>query len=284
MRYSLAAAIGLLFNYVPPPDDPAGGPSKVEDSRTGGGAPRRKKPGWDPQEAIRNGIREYGTLENFASRLLTENFAYRQRHKDDEKKIEELEDANTVPEGGLILTKDQRGAWEAYSALGKPEDIKAKLDAGEEAASKLAAKAEEETIASMASEVGWKPAVLQRIAKSEGLHLELREAEVTDDKGAKVKKMVPHARKADDKNAPLKLLTEYVSGDPILKEFLPALQGGGNGEGGGHGTAGLPFVRQPASSSGTGTLLKKKLGEINSKAEAGNVLAPPKKPAQGGGN
>lgn len=274
-------SLGLLW-YNKPDGDNSGG-----DNTGGGGGPARKP--WNPGTAVQNAIQRYGSAEAALGAVLSENYSYRARHREDQRTIQNLE--GSKPSGdSVILNKDEAAEWEAYRKIGKPSELSEKLEQGTQALTKLQQRERADQISSMAQAINWKPSVLQALVDTHGIHLEQREVEIDDGKGNKTRQQVPHARPAADDKAELKPLPDYVESDGVLKEFLPALrisEDAGNGGRKTTGTGGARFPgSQPASQgggsgAGSGALARVK-NQNKARAEAPNPLSP-KQPAQGGG-
>lgn len=130
--------------------------------------------------------------------------------------IDELE--ARIPEGARVLTAEESALLESYVALGKPEALKAQLEAGEASKAEKAKLERQITLSTAATTLGWDPDVLSTIdTLSGGLTLEVRE---TKDKDGKPVKAVLH-KGADGKEVPLQ---EYVQASHA--KLLPSLTAG----------------------------------------------------------
>lgn len=130
-----------------------------------------------------------------------------------ERKAERLE-ANQVPKGGRALTAEEAQAYDAYVAFGKPDEVKAKLEQGEQASAELTGLKSQRDIDAAATDAGFKPTVLADRLKADGLTL-LPSREVERD-GKKVK--VPVVK---DANGTEHELPTYAKDK--WADYLPAL-------------------------------------------------------------
>lgn len=137
-----------------------------------------------------------GSASVVAQQLANENYQLRvsERNKADEitRLKAETTELNTkltaakTPEGSMVLTKEEGVIWEALKAMGKPEDIKAKLDSVP-ALEKKIADAERLTVVSRAAEaegyevevltglVGESPIEFKTVDKKEVPYIKLTE-------------------------------------------------------------------------------------------------------------
>lgn len=132
------------------------------------------------------------------------------------------EAAKPVPEGGRIVTKEEAERFDAYIALGAPDEVKQKIVAGEEATGRLGTLERKEVIRSAAQAMGWKPEVLENLPHSDGWSYEVREETVRDAAGKETKAKVVFVVPAAGKEA--KPLAKHVEEDGVLSAFLPALK------------------------------------------------------------
>lgn len=113
-------------------------------------------------------------VDGFARKLLElqeDNFKYRQRLREAEGRL---------PEGSLVLKGDDAKAWSQYRDLGRPQDIRTMLDERKTLSEWKRGREQADTLAEAARLHGWKPSVLTRFAKADGL-----EVVVDDDPEAK---------------------------------------------------------------------------------------------------
>jgi hypothetical protein len=172
-------------------------------------------------------------LERAVATLFDENHTLRERNR----KLKEQADSAKLPEGAVILQKDQAQVFEEYKKLGEPAQLvqKTKLD---EATAKLEELDTERLHHRAAGLLGWKTTVAHDLLQNKGLRVEIK----SETENGKAVERVYVRPKADDK-APLTLAEKYVSEKladylPSLKErqgpALPAQPGEGSpGQGGG---------------------------------------------------
>lgn len=181
--------------------------------------------------------------------LADENLAYRRQRKALRQQVEQLT-ARLPKEGAVVLTGDDAKAWEAYKALGKPEELKKKVDRSAELETKLADRDRQTVIDEAAGAVQYNKDVLGEEIRRRDLHLEMREVTETVN-GQTVKKKVPHVRPAKDEKATLEPLTTYAERD--MKPYLVALKATGDASAsGGGGTNGTSSSSAGAAGGSTG--------------------------------
>jgi hypothetical protein len=166
-----------------------------------------------------------------ARELFDENHELRKRNRELKAKV--------PADGTVILSAEDAKAWEAYRALGKPEEIGQKLKDGDEAKTKLSGLEEEKVLSGVATELKWKPEVLSDLAKGKNLTWV-----VTEKDGKKTVSV----KDADGKEHPAE---DYAKANWSL--YLPALQAeesdrqipaGGAGKGGGTGSAATDYLNR----------------------------------------
>lgn len=150
-----------------------------------------------------------------------------------------------LPHGAVVLKGDEAKAWAAYQALGKPEDLAKVVSERDTLATKLAdadaRTARHAAVEQGAAALGWNLTALRAVADDKQLTLSMREVEVDDGKGAKVKKSLPHVVRKDDKGAEsYELLDAVVQRDhaaylPMLTAASGAAGGAASGAGGSGG-------------------------------------------------
>ena len=176
-----------------------------------------------------------------AGQLFSENYQHREKLRQLEQQLTET--AGKVPAAGtVVLSGDEAKAWAAYTALGKPEEVKTYLDERTQLQGKLQGMERETTLRSVADVVGYKPSVLanlDRMAKAEGKALAFDVRDTTVD-GKPIK--VAYVKDGDKETA----LTDYAASN--WADFLPALaaQGGAQAQTPPAGT------RYPAQHAGNG--------------------------------
>ena len=159
-----------------------------------------------------------GETVRMASRISDvehDNFNYREKLRDRDARIKELE--GKVPSAeSVILTKEQAAQWEAYQQIGKPEDVAKELDSGRAAITKNAARDKAETLEAAAKSVGFKPGLLKLLAPT--LDVQMREVEVENEDGQKSKVQRPFVITKDGDNEKVVGLVEHfkAQGDDVL--------------------------------------------------------------------
>jgi len=214
---------GILFRTEPegegetktpsnPPSRPKGSPN-VQGFIAG-------KAGGDPIMAV--------------SILLGERFQQRQRIRSLEA---DLATAGKIApkEGQRVLSKEEAEELEAYRALGKPGEVKTKVD---ELQGKLSKIEQDQQVGAAMEAVGYKnPTILNDLVVARGLKLELRE-ETKDGKQVKI----PYVKAGDKDSVPL---TQYVESE--AKDYLVPLKGTTTSE----NSDARGGIRFPASTGGS---------------------------------
>lgn len=140
---------------------------------------------------------------------LNDNYTLRRKRDDLQGEVTTLT-GNQKPEGAVILLGDEAGAYEAYKGLGKPDEIKTKLEQVDTLASELGGMKREATIRQVAEVAGYKPAVLTRLG---GDREYVIKDETADDKP--IKRAYVKTEQGD------KPLADYAAAE--WGDFLPAL-------------------------------------------------------------
>jgi hypothetical protein len=143
--------------------------------------------------------------------------------------------AQAPAQGAVVLAGEQAAQWQAYTALGKAEELKAAIEARGAAEGRLAALEREATLRQVQDASGYKASVLGQLPGASDLTFTVREVEADG-------KKTPTAF-VKDKAGAEHALTAYAQ--QHWADFLPALaapQGGAPSQGAG-------FVRQ--ASGGT---------------------------------
>ena len=116
------------------------------------------------------------------------------------------------PEGSVILKGAEKDRWEAYSALGKPDDLKAALADRDTLTADKAKRDRTDSIKAAAGVTGYKASVLERLTP-DGVTYTVRD-ETKDGQTVKV----AYAKDGEGAETPL---TDFVTKD--FADFLPAL-------------------------------------------------------------
>lgn len=167
---------------------------------------------------------------NDARRLA--EFLYDDNHRlrEDKRKLRtDLDEVNKrLPEGAVVLNKEDAAAWETFKALGKPDEVKKTLEKAASDATELEGLKFSDMVNQAAGRHNFKPTVLADVVKARGLKIELGEIEVPkagSTTGEKVKQQVAYVV-TDDKGTKV-VLADYAK--DRLAEYLPSLAAG-NGQ------------------------------------------------------
>lgn len=117
------------------------------------------------------------------------------------------------PEGSVILKGADKDRWEAYTALGKPDELQAALTERDTLNAEKVKRERQDSINQAAEAAGYKANVLGKLNGIDAVSFEVREIEA---EGQKVKKAF--VKDAEGKETPL---SDYVSAN--FADFLPAL-------------------------------------------------------------
>lgn len=208
-----------------------------------------------------------------ATLLFRENHDLREERRLLRDEVQDLK-KNAPKDGGLVLSKEEAEAWEAYRELGKPEEVKTGLEERDTLKSDLAKRDRQDGIRAAASHVNYKPNVLVDLVEAKGLAVETKDVEVEKD-GKTEQAKVPFVRKIGDDGKPsgdAVKLTDYITNE--LPDYLPALQQSGQPQGGG-GT-----VLPKQSGGGQGTDAGDKVGDfVKTQRERAKKVPDPLAPA-----
>lgn len=166
----------------------------------------------DPSEGFRALLARSGNdAIRMAEKLYDDNFKLRQKNTTLKQ---------SVPgDGAVVLKGDDAKKWEKYRALGEPAEVKASLDSGRDAATKLEAVGRAEGYRKVAEAAGYKPSVFARLAEQDGLSVELVEDAKSKGKDGKPV-LVAVVKGEGETTTPL---NEYV--DQHWSDLKPALGG-----------------------------------------------------------
>lgn len=130
-------------------------------------------------------------------------------------KVKELREG--VPrEGSAVLAAEDAAKWAEYRALGEPGEVKASLDSGRDAATKLEGIGKAASFRKAADLGGYNPDAFADLAESKGIEVEFKR-ETRDGKAVEV----PFVKGEGENRIPLK---EFV--ESSFSHFLPALTQG----------------------------------------------------------
>lgn len=268
-RYKAALRHGIVYR-VPPDDGGDGGDGK---GGSGGGGGSREKP---VSEVVRSLVARHGDANVALGVLAGENRDYRARHRRDKETIDQLQ-GKLPKEGSVVLTPEQAQEWTAFQALGKAAEVKDKLDKATNLEAQVQDYQRAEVFRAASEAVGYNTTVLAERVKADGLHVEMRDAQVDDGKGGKVAKKLPHVRKADKADEQLVPLTEYA--DKNWAVWMPSLKvANGKPAGGGVTLPGhTTTATDGAGGQGATGVLSAAVSRRKAAADKPNPLAP--KPA-----
>ena len=214
-------------------------------------------------------------MPKWETELRTDNAKLREQRRELRAEVEALK--KQIPgEGAVVLTGADAAAWEAVKALPvKPGELAGVIEERDALKATIAQRDREKLHHDAAEALGWKPTVLTKLAATEGLHIEMKEAEVEEKdstgKTVKVKKPVPHVRPAADEKAALVPLASFA--EEQLGDFLPALRaeaarGGGTAANG----SGVQYPEQRGRGTAPGGLSEEQL--LAAKRRSGIYSAP----------
>jgi hypothetical protein len=190
-------------------------------------------------------LQQYGNdairMADRVAELERDNYRYREQKRDLTDRVKALE-GKQVPEGAVVLTGDDAQSWQAFSALGKPDEVKAKLAERDTLATEVATTRRDGLLRDAAQAAGFKFSVLKdRVALAGDLPIEVREV---DENGTKVNRAFVKPQGGGEKS-----LTDYAA--EHWADYLPALTATGGGDGAGQqgNGAGQVFPRQHGSSN-----------------------------------
>lgn len=263
-------------------DDPGAGSEGSNTGGNGGGGGGKKEV--SVSQVVSRLINRYGDANTALGVLAGENLDYRRRHRADQERITSLQ-GQGPKDGGMVLTPEQAADFKAYQALGKPDEVKQKVERVGTLEEQVAGAARDQLLATAAGAVApgtaWKANVLKDIVQAKGLHVEMKDVTEKDKAGNEVTVKRPHVRPANDDKAALTPLEGWVKQNAA--DYLPALAataGGNTGNTNGNtnttGNAGVGF-HGGSRSGGQGQatdLVSQRLNRINSQASKGNPLAP----------
>ena len=167
---------------------------------------------------------------------------------DNHKLRERMRKLRDVPASSRVLTADEAAAYDAYVALGDPDDVKTKLGAAEQAAADLATMRRGEHIRAAAEAHGYKSAALAKLPSLRDQEIVLRDIQEDG-------KTVKRAYVGDT------ALPDYIAAnDP---EFLSSLAAETPPQGGGQS-----FPQQSAGGSPPGDLATRYIAQRDEKRKA----------------
>lgn len=132
----------------------------------------------------------------------------------------ELADLKEAHERQRTLSDEDAARFDAYAALGTPEEVTARLAKQEELAAKLARQEHDARVREAADALGWKASVLGDLVGVKQLTLGTTTVTEQDRHGKRTEKSVP----AFDVDGTAVAVEQYVA--EHLADYLPSLQGG----------------------------------------------------------
>jgi hypothetical protein len=181
----------------------------------------------------------YAAAERAVGVLLKDNHKYRERlrsaesgypYKPDERLQTENNDLRSEnerleglvpPAGATILTGPDVEVWTKFKALNlAPDKVTEAIKQRDELQARDAQRTRDDAVRQAADDLGFKPSVLVKVAKAEGLHIEFKDVTEKVD-GKNVVTRVAHVRPAKDEKADLVPLEQFAENE--LKDYLPAL-------------------------------------------------------------
>ncbi len=201
--------------------------------------------------------------------LETDNKKQRDELRERDEKLKSL-----PPEGAVVLVGDEAKAYPAVKelvTLGKPEEIKAKLENGEKAVGRVAELERQQAVQSAAAAAGYKASVLEKLPGSDKLRFEVKEETVKDAQGKDTKVNVAYVTSSEEGATPKKL-AEHA--EAAWGDFLPSLK---------QAAASTEPVRKVAGQVETGAAAEPAKGSVDdaikqnhARATAPNPLRPAK--------
>jgi len=156
-----------------------------------------------------------GDATALARDLLAKNRELEADNRRYRARVKELR-SGVPEEGSVVLAAEDAERWAKYRALGEPDEVKASVDSGRDAAAKLEGIGRAETFRKAAVLDGYNPEVFADLADSKGIRVEFAE-ETRDGKAVEV----AFVRGEGDSRTPLKKFVESH-----LSSYLPALTQG----------------------------------------------------------
>lgn len=246
-------------------DPPAGGGG----GNGGGGSGSGATSTFDATQLVNSLVARYGSAESAVRELARENRELRRWRRsvrgDPASLVAELKD------GRELISKEEAAELRAYRALGKPDEVKARVEKASSLEAQVEKAAKRQRAADAAAAAGFKNVdILADLAESKGIHIELRD-EIVD--GKPVKKAL--ARAASESGGTLVPLADYMRQHHAA--YLPALTAGADG--GGQGVGGVEMVPQNGTSTppqgGSGDTVSRFLQREEERRKARpNPLAP----------
>lgn len=150
-------------------------------------------------------------------------------HEATERELQRVS-AMLPPSGSVVLSGADVETWRTVSGILTetkltPAQIKEAIAERDTLKTADAQRARDAEFDEAAKTLEYKPGVLRRLAKSEGLELSMRDVTEKDDDGKAVTRKHPHVRKVGNASAAWEPLDVVIERD--LADFLPSLQAEG---------------------------------------------------------
>lgn len=206
--------------------------------------------------------------------LMSDNYKYRERHREDQRTIEQLRE-KLPGEGAIVIPASKAKDL----GIESPDDVEGMATDLAELKEKTSTQERQTTFQEAASELGWDPAVLERLPGMEEGRIELRTERVKED-GETTTVKVPYIVPGGE-DAAAERLEDYAKNQEAWEPFMPALQkpsddGDDTGTERKGSTDGTPFPRQPAKGTKAkgGDTVDQFIERQNERAAAPNPLRP----------
>ncbi len=164
------------------------------------------------------------SVENTVHELQRKNDRLLRKNRELRERVTTLEESEPE-DGGLVLSKDDAAAFDAFKKLNlKADDITKSLKELEDLRAKETERSTEEHLAEAAEALGFENvALFTRMLKREGLHLEFKDERKKNDETGKTEvTRTPMVRLAKDDKAALEPLNDYLERE--MPEIVPVLQ------------------------------------------------------------
>lgn len=228
------------------------------------------------RDAVRGGKGDGGGGEAINEVLMSDNFKYRERHREDQRTIEELREK--VPSDDAIIISADRA-----KSLGieKPEDVEKIATDLTKLREKDTTRERQTALQRAAEKLGWNADVMGRLPGMEEGRVEMRTERVKEDGETRTIE-VPYIIPGGE-DAAAERLEDYAKSQEAWEPFMPSLRksdedgaGSGGDSTGGNRTDGTPFPRQPAKGgkAGKNDPVDSFIEKQNQRAAAPNPLRP----------
>lgn len=199
--------------------------------------------------------------------------------KDNGKQRDEIRDLKETvkkvpPEGAKVLTADEAKAWEAYTALGKPEEVAKRAEEHVALKAKDAERTRTDALKAAVAAEKWPETATGRLLDSklaDGATYSVAKEKVRGQDGRETESEVGYITLAGEGQKPMRLADFAKEHLPDVLTLGTAANGGGAG---GSGRAAHEARGTGTSTSTASTLLEKAKEANKQRAEAPNPLRP----------